>query len=188
MTLVTIKSYRDGVDAELARARLEGAGISSVIADKYLASIQWLYSRAIGGIKVKVDETDVERALAVLAEDRSGDLSHMPQSDYSDASTDLCPKCGSIEFHASRVQRNAAALSLLTSLPLIAWRRHWVCDACGEVWKRSRRGFAATPPETLEAESQVREARSYSVIRLIFAVLLGLAILYYVQLQIRSPQ
>jgi hypothetical protein len=60
-----------------------------------------------------------------------------------------------------------------------------VCDACGHAWKvPDRREEAA--PETVAAEEQVRESRSYPIKRIVFAVFLGLAILRYVEYQIRG--
>jgi len=185
MPLVTLRSYRDPVDAEIARARLEDAGIPAFLFDQHLVAIQWLYSRAIGGVKIKVARSDLDRATRILREDRSGDLAE--EHDPVPEPTEVCPSCGSAEFHYSRVQRNAAALSLLTSLPFTAWRRLWVCDACGHSWRPPRAGLGQVSPETLAAEEQVREARSYPIIRVILCVLLGFAILYYVQIQIRSP-
>lgn len=178
MPWVTVRSYRDPIDAELARSRLEAADIPVRVLDQHLVSIQWLYSRAIGGVKVRVQESDLERAGELLDEDRSGDLAQAPDR--------ACPACGSPDFHRSRVQRRAAALALLTSIPLVAWRRRWICNACGHSWRPRRRARAAVPLETREAEDRVHEARSYPILRVLLAAGLGLAILYYVQLQVRS--
>jgi Putative prokaryotic signal transducing protein len=183
MSLVTLRSYRDPIDAEIARARLEGAGVPAFVFDQYVVGVQWLYSRAIGGVKVKVERGDLARATQVLREDRSSDVS---EEGASTDPTDLCPACGSPDAHHSRVQRNAAALSLLTSLPFIAWRRRWVCDRCGHSWRPARTPRSEVPAETLAAEEQVREASSHPMLRVFFAALLGLAILYYVETRIRS--
>jgi hypothetical protein len=185
MPLVTVNSYRDTINAEIAKAQLEDAGIYAFIFDQHVVGIQWLYSRAIGGVKVKVEGSDLDRATQILREDRSGDL---PQSQGPVPDpTESCPSCGSTEIHGSRVQRNAAAFSLLTSLPLIAWRRRAICDTCGHSWRPPRMPHDPIPAETLAADDQVREVRSYPIFRVILATLLGLAILYYVQSQIRSP-
>jgi len=183
MPLVTVRSYRDPIDAEIAKTRLEDAGIRAFVFDQYVVGIQWLYSRAIGGVKVEVEESDLDHAARVLGEDRSGDVAEEPGSVDP---TELCPACGSPDAHRSRVQRNAAVISLLTSLPFIVWRRRWVCDRCGHSWQPPLSPRSEVPPETLAAEEQVREASSHPMIRVLFAALLGLAILYYVQSQIRS--
>jgi hypothetical protein len=184
MALVTLRSYRDPIDAELAKTQLESAGIPAVVVDQYLISIQWLYSGALGGVKVKVEESDLGIAREVLREDRTTDLSSIPESQQTQlADGDRCPMCGSSEVDRSRVQRNAAAISLALGLPLVAWRHRWICRACNHSWKRRPARRVETPPETLEAEQQVFEHRSY---REVFAALLGLALLYYVYIKIHS--
>ena len=71
MALVTLRSYRDLVDAELARAKLESEGIRSFAFDQHIVGVQWLYSFAIGGVKVKVDEADLAASqLSLRASDR----------------------------------------------------------------------------------------------------------------------
>ena len=184
MALVTLRSYRDPIDAELARARLVNAGIPAIVVDQYLVSIQWLYSGAIGGVKVKVDETNLGLAREVLRENCSAELSNIPESQTPLADDDLCPSCGSSEVEISRVQRNAAAISLAIGVPLVAWRHRWICRACGHSWKRRAAGRVEVSPETLEAERQVYEHQSYP--RAFVAVLLGLAVLYYVWVEIHS--
>jgi len=133
MALVALGSYRDPIDAELAKMRLQNAGIPAIVVDQHLISMQWLYSGALGGVKIKVDESDLEIARNVLREDRSADLSSIPESQTPFA------------------------------------------DGEG----------VEVPLETLEAEQQVHEARSY--FSALFASLLGLAVLYYVWAKIHSP-
>ena len=127
MALVTLRSYRDPIDAELGKARLESAGIPAVILDQHLVSIQWLYSNAVGGVKLTVDESDLDAALQVLGEDRSTDLSNIPEGQSPPIDGDYCPVCGSADVIHSRLQRIAAVASLATGLPFIAWRRRWNC-------------------------------------------------------------
>jgi hypothetical protein len=184
MALVTLSSYRDPIDAELAKTRLDDAGIPSVVVDQHLISVQWLYSAAIGGVKLKVDESDVQTARDVLKEDRSADLASIPESQGPPADGDRCPVCGSSEVERSRVQRNIAAISLGIGFPLVGWRHRWICKACRHSWKRRPAEEVELPPETLEAERRVHEARSY--FPAFFASLMGLAILYYVWVKIHS--
>ncbi len=53
-------------EAQIARASLESAGIPAIIADEYTISIQWLYSNALGGVKVSVSEEHYEVAMSIL--------------------------------------------------------------------------------------------------------------------------
>ena len=186
MALVTLRSYRDPIDAELGKARLENAGIPAVILDQHLVSIQWLYSNAVGGVKLTVDESDLDAALQVLGEDRSTDLSNIPEGQAPPVDGDHCPVCGSTDVLHSRLQRIAAAASLATGLPLIAWRRRWICASCDHTWMRDASKTSETSEVTLRAEALVHERRSFPIVRVMIASLLGLAVLWYVQAQIRQ--
>lgn len=187
MALVTLRSYRDPIDAELAKTRLESWGIHATIVDQHLASIQWLYSNAIGGVKVLVEQSDLEAAREALLDASGSEPPQTPPERVPAPSRgEACPACGARETRPSRLQRNAAALSLLTNLPLVALQRRWVCAACGHSWRPTTPRRWSASPETLRAEALVHEKRPYPILRIIFATLLGLGILYYVELQIRQ--
>lgn len=72
--MVTIATFDFVTDAEIARGRLLAEGIRSELVDQHLVQTDWLYSIAVGGIKLQVAEQNVERALAVLAHDYSAEL------------------------------------------------------------------------------------------------------------------
>ncbi len=186
MALVTLCSYRDPIDAELAKVRLDHAGIPAVIRDQFLPSIQWLYSFAIGGVKIQVDESDVEAGVIVLAEDCTAELSGIAESQAPPADGDVCPACESSEVRLSKVRRSSAAISLATGLPLIAWRRRWVCERCRHTWPRTSVSSAVSE-DTRRAEELVHEERSYPILPALVATLLGLGILSYIQYRIRNP-
>jgi hypothetical protein len=57
------------MDAYLLRARLEGSGITAYVRDENLITLDWLYSNAVGGVKVDVMGEDYESALELLDSD-----------------------------------------------------------------------------------------------------------------------
>lgn len=177
MALVTMASYRDPIDAELAKTRLEDAGIQVVILDQNLLGINWIYSVALGGVKVQVDEADLAAARRALREDRSAELADIPESHLSSAD-DGCPNCGSLRVRASRVHRNFGALSAGLGIPFASPWRRWLCEACGHRWKWA--AHAEVRPETLAADDQVHERRSYLSPRMALAILIVAAVLYYI--------
>ena len=69
--MVTIATYDFITDAEIARGRLQAEGIEAFLADQHLVQTDWLYSIAVGGIKLQVEAA---RAEAILAQDFSGEL------------------------------------------------------------------------------------------------------------------
>jgi hypothetical protein len=67
--LITIVTFSQPIMAELARTRLEAAGIYCFIVDEHIVMAQPFYSPAVGGIKLQVWESDVRRALEILRQD-----------------------------------------------------------------------------------------------------------------------
>ncbi len=74
MQLITVATYDFWPDAEIARGRLESEGIPAHLADQHLVQTDWLYSIAVGGIKLQVDAHNAERALEILDRDDSAAL------------------------------------------------------------------------------------------------------------------
>lgn len=72
--LVTIAVYDMLPDAQIALGRLAAEGVEAALADQHLVQTDWLYSLAVGGIKLQVAESDEARAKEILATDYSADL------------------------------------------------------------------------------------------------------------------
>jgi DNA-directed RNA polymerase subunit M/transcription elongation factor TFIIS len=142
--LATIRNFAFGPDpageAELARIKLESAGIPCFLADKEFASMYWLYSGANRGVKLQVKRSDVERALEVLGPEPATpdrEAEREPGADESIAPS--CPRCHSDEVVYERFSRRFFYLSLLVlGFPLLWGRPRYRCDRCGYIWKKLR--------------------------------------------------
>ena len=78
MNLVTIATFDLWPDAQIALGRLEAEGIPAYMADQHLVQTDWLYSIAVGGIKLQVEAEDEARAREILATDSSAALDGDP--------------------------------------------------------------------------------------------------------------
>jgi hypothetical protein len=67
MPMVVVSAFTSVHEAHLARSVLQAAGIEATVADEHLVSMYWLYSNAIGGVKVLVPEAQAQEARDVLA-------------------------------------------------------------------------------------------------------------------------
>ena len=67
-TIVTLKSYSDPVEANIAKSALEEKGIPCQLADEEMVNMAWHMGNAIGGVKLLVNESDEENARAILSE------------------------------------------------------------------------------------------------------------------------
>ena len=64
---IEIRSYDNYIYAHIVLNKLQDAGINCHLKDEYTITIDPLLSPALGGIKVMVAESQVERALELLA-------------------------------------------------------------------------------------------------------------------------
>jgi DNA-directed RNA polymerase subunit RPC12/RpoP len=124
--IVTLTSYYDPMEAQIVRGRLEANGISCFIADDNTLAANPFYNQALGGIKIKVFEHDLEKCREILAEDvvlESGD------------ELMTCPYCKStqVRYGVAPVKRSwfSIILTVLVSPHAIHPQQSWTCRDCG---------------------------------------------------------
>jgi hypothetical protein len=124
--IVTLTAYYDPMEAQIVRGRLEANGISCFIADDNMLAANPFYNQALGGIKIKVFEHDLEKCREILAEDAVLE---------SDDELMTCPYCKSTQVHygAAPVKRNWFSIilaALISTFPIYLYRT-WICRDCG---------------------------------------------------------
>ena len=126
--MTTVATFSKPEEAHLFRMRLEAAGIPAFVQDEHLVQMDWLYSNAIGGVRVQITDEDVPAAREFLAADT--------EQKPLDAVDVLCPACGSSETRPDERPRRLAFLSmLLFSFPLLLSRHRWRCHSCGRSFR-----------------------------------------------------
>src|ERR1700685_2488162 len=68
--IVTVRQFLTVQEAVMAKSILDSAGIESILADENVISMNWLWSNALGGVKLQVRETDVAVASELLGQNR----------------------------------------------------------------------------------------------------------------------
>ncbi|MBR9829165.1 MAG: DUF2007 domain-containing protein [Oceanospirillales bacterium] len=127
--LVTIARYTYPYEAQIARALLDSEGVDAFIADEQTINMQWLYSDALGGVRLQVKAEDAERALRLLQEDREALLVEEKGEDRP-----ACPVCGSVNTEYHQLGRRWAFLMFLAvDFPLFRVRDGIRCRACGAI-------------------------------------------------------
>ena len=113
-------------EADLLCAQLASCGIDAEVPDQNTATVLPLYGGALGGIRIQVKESDLERAREVMRE-----MVHVPEKQ------DLkCPACRSAKVDYGRVAWPFYALVvLLFGIPLLWLRKKYTCLSCGHHWK-----------------------------------------------------
>lgn len=124
--------------AELAKSKLEAEGIFCHLANKHHIGINWLYSQALGGVKVQVHRNDEERAKKILNLDESSFVEELEPKFPELEEDDICNNCGSSNLSYINNARKASALTLLLSLPLIFFGVRYKCNDCGHKMKPNK--------------------------------------------------
>lgn len=131
--LVTIASFSFPHEAHLAKAQLEAAGIPGFIADEHTINMQWLYSDAMGGVRLQVPEEFAAEAKELLS--KPVEILEDPDTHLllqTEEPSPRCPACGTA-MAGRRTDRRAAMISwLLLGLPLFLGRDIRRCPSCGK--------------------------------------------------------
>lgn len=95
MKQILIKTFDDAISAHILRNKLEGEGIDCVIQDEHIVTLNPLFNFAVGGVKLKVYEDDVPRALEIIQE-----LEGTPLTNEKDQPIQ-CPNCASTDLYSN---------------------------------------------------------------------------------------
>jgi hypothetical protein len=165
MPLATVASFSTVGEAEAARSALDAAELFVHLDDENLVAMQWLYSQAIGGIKVRVrheDREEAEQLLVTAAADVPQDASAADEAiDTETPAPDVapvpqCPACEGVDviyiprlklfgmfsilFYGIGVAVNQPELALAGIVAaglIIAFVEPYRCRTCGERWSGS---------------------------------------------------
>ena len=128
---VVVASFSFPHEAQIARASLEAAGIPAHLADEHTINMQWLYSNALGGVKVLVAPEHAQDAKNILAADFSADVDKELK-----AGGVVCPSCDStsVEPH-TQGKKSAFLVFLMLGFPLFFCKHGMKCGNCGDFWE-----------------------------------------------------
>jgi hypothetical protein len=65
---ITVLTFTYPSEALIVRGRLESEGITCFVQDELTTQVAPFYSNALGGVKVQVMESDLQRAVKILKE------------------------------------------------------------------------------------------------------------------------
>jgi hypothetical protein len=132
--LVTLRQFRDLPEALLAKGALESAGIQCYLADDVMIRMDWLWSNALGGIKLCVKTDDVEASARLLDQGIPEGFEVTGAGEYEQP---RCPNCQSLDISFEDLNKPVAYTGILFGLPLRLSRRRWKRHSCGREWPES---------------------------------------------------
>ena len=135
---VTVGAYNNPLEAHLAKGRLEVEGIPAHLAHEHHVWANWVYSQALGGVKVQVSTEYAENAVKVLEAHAKGEYEESLGEVVSGIDGNSCPECGSGNFQ-SKFPVGMLILVLLTlglvSIIFPPRRENHTCTQCGCKWR-----------------------------------------------------
>jgi hypothetical protein len=134
---IVLRRYLWLADALLAQSMLESADIECVLADEHTIRMNWLWSLALGEVRlwVKAEDADV---IGLLDQ---GWVESFVVSGVGRYVQPRCPNCGSFEISYRNLVKRFAYFTLLLCwflaiIPPIPLRElAWRCYACGHLWE-----------------------------------------------------
>jgi len=124
--MITVARFSLAIEAHIARAKLESEGIPAFVADEHTVTAQWLYSNAIGGVRLQVPDSCAEEAKEILTIDYSESLIAEQGNDEL-----LCPNCGSNAVRpVTKGFKMAFVVFLFLYFPLWPYKRKIECLDC----------------------------------------------------------
>ncbi len=112
-----------------------------MVEDEHIVGIYWLYSNAVGGVKLRVSEQHAERASSLLAGRSQESAEEAAEYRLVAGEGDACPSCKSADVTPSKLAERVKALLLLgvlpavPAIPFVLWNNEWRCNSCDHVWK-----------------------------------------------------
>lgn len=129
---VTVRAFRDLPEAQLAKTILDSANIACFLADENLVRMDWFYSNAIGGIKLWVNEEDLEAAKALLDAEIPAEFEVAGVGEFKQP---RCPKCESLDISLEDLNKPASYAPFIIGIAVPIKRSRWKCGACGNEWR-----------------------------------------------------
>jgi hypothetical protein len=128
--IVAIRQFRDLPAALLAKSVLDSAGIDSFLQDENTIRLNWLWSNALGGIRLLVREEDAADAARLLVQ-KPAEIFETTSGEYKQP---RCPICGSTDISFGVKGRSLSYATVAIGVPLPVKRHGWRCSSCGHEW------------------------------------------------------
>jgi hypothetical protein len=133
--LVNIATFSFPHEARLAKAQLDAFGIPAFLVDEHTINGLWIWSNAIGGVRLQVPAELVEQAQSVLAEPT--EMEPIPDAEFDpDLAVGNCPFCGGSRGEAYIEGKRPAIFTwMFLGFPVWPIKKLRQCSACGKTSK-----------------------------------------------------
>jgi hypothetical protein len=126
-----LRRFRDLPEALLAKGRLETSGINCFLADDNMVRLDWFISNLLGGVKLMVDEADVDEAESILTQPTPESFEVEAVGNYEQP---RCPNCGSLDVSFEELDKKFSYATAYFHFPIPMHNQGWNCHACKHRW------------------------------------------------------
>lgn len=135
MKLVTVQAFDNAIDLALLKSKLESEGVACYVFDEFTVTINPLLSNGVGGIKLKINESDAEKVSLILRE-----IQVVAAIDEQGTSK-TCPKCGSadlyVNFRSMKGLKGFLSMIIMFAFVIypIYYKNMYKCKNCNHEFK-----------------------------------------------------
>ncbi|GHE67721.1 putative signal transducing protein [Roseivirga thermotolerans] len=135
MELITIKTFDNSIEAHMVKSKLESENIICFLFDENIVGLNPLYNVTVGGIKLKISKSDIEKATEVIEEIEKSALTNDQDE------TIKCAKCESEDIYSAFKSMKgtkgvlSAIISFLFMVFPIYYKTVYKCKKCGNEFK-----------------------------------------------------
>ena len=150
---VTIRRYRDVPEALVAQSVLKSAEIDCFLADDIVIRLDWYWSNALGGVRVRVPEEDASASIEILSSSRNP-VESFRVDGVGEFTQPRCPQCNSLDVSLGELtsfyKYLTIALCAFGGLTFVFPLRRpgWTCNACVHRWSPED----AAPPDLVATQ------------------------------------
>jgi hypothetical protein len=132
LEVIAIRRYRDIPAALLAKSILDSAGIENFLTDVNTVRMDWLWSNALGGMRLFVKDSDASAAEELLNQSFQDSFEVEGQERFTQP---RCPVCQSFDVSYKGLHKRIAYASIILHFPIPLSRLGWRCASCGHMWE-----------------------------------------------------
>ncbi len=136
---ITIRTFDNYIEANIVENVLNEEGIETLMQDENTVTANWLWSNAIGGIKLQIKEEDIAAAKDILEQLSNQNTSEREtvgfyeNTEGLDENNRICVYCGSKNTKQETYDKQWTLGSILAlGFPIFFKSKKWYCFHCGK--------------------------------------------------------
>lgn len=135
MDFITLRTFDNSIETHILKSKLESEGIRCYIFDEHIVTMNPLFNQTVGGIKLRIAATDLERAQVILNQIDEVEVKS------EDGTIVNCPKCGSNSYYSGykSMKGTKGILSIVISFLFLVFPVYFKtlkkCKSCGHEFK-----------------------------------------------------